>query len=250
MLQPARLLGVCFTLCLFVTCLASSAKADFVVAYEAVDTESALVARGASGVTGMNLIRGAGVQASLSGITGVYQTDKWSNSTEIATDHYLSFGISSSATPVALTELHVNLSRTAAGPKAAGPEAGVIQASVNGSAFGVLNPIMSGPRFSIGETAERVTVDLSTSSLDFSRVTSVEFRLFAFDAKNNGTNSELNIHNFSGGVGEGFGIFVGGIQAVPEPTSLALIGVCAAGAGFRWRTKRRGAAAKQQPLAG
>ena len=214
-----RSAAVVLTMCLGLTLgLSSTVRGDLIVGYTSANGATVSPDAIGAGVTGNDLVRGAGV--SQAGGGGSFRSDGWSQSDladAIANDDYLQWGFTSSLA-YNLSDLDIRYGRSGTGPNQ-------IEIQIDtGSGFSTI--FSDSSVVTSGET--QLDIDLSS----FQGITTATFRLYGFGASNN--NGSFDINNDSLIEGDR-GIVVNGI-AVPEPSSvLFLAPMLVALVGWRFR---------------
>lgn len=198
---------------------------DIVLSYVTSSNSSIAPSVQASGVTGSSLTGGSGISFDGNGFSWS-EWDGLSLGDAVSSNEYFQWGFTSSSA-YDLSDLDIRYDALGNGP-----ENLAIQVAINGGAFQTIytdNAVATG-----GFDA----ADISLAA--FSNVTSAVFRLFAWNANND--RGRLNLEN-STAFGNAAIVVNGAATAVPEPASLALMGlagVAAAVASHR-RSRRRGA---------
>lgn len=185
--------------------------ADIITAYTSSLVESVVPDVVATGVTGDNLVHGAGVTINNTGSAFIYQG--WTTTTladATTGNDYFEWGFSS-ATAWNLSNLGLNFYRSSTGP----PQAR-LQLQTNGGTFGDI--------YSTAAVPTSLSTSLSLSLTAYTNVTSAVFRLYAYDATAyagtfraaNAADLQVNSANHA--------IVLSGAP-IPKPSTLALLAV-------------------------
>jgi hypothetical protein len=184
------------------------------VALGATKADAALVVLSATDITNdqnisaSNVTFGSGLK--IDNASGIYSAHHWTSATSIDSSDYISFTFdANTGYELDLTSFDFNAKIDKHGPQSL-----VIEYSIGGSTFqtvgSVITPSTSATNYSIALTGS-----------EFQNLTDpVEFRIYGFSAGNPGSKLSINDYSVIGTVNES-----GGIGAVPEPQTLALLGV-------------------------
>ncbi|TNJ39827.1 PEP-CTERM sorting domain-containing protein [Chlorobaculum thiosulfatiphilum] len=148
---------------------------------------------------------GAGLSGTAS-VPGAYTANSWSTGASIGATDYLSFTIdANTGYEISFSSIDFNTQRSSNGPSSA-----VVEYSLDGgNTFQTIGSVII-----INQAATAYSFDTSGISDIQNLEDPITFRLYGYNARNNG--GTLSINNYS---------FNGSVEAVPEPQSLMLIGV-------------------------
>lgn len=183
------------------------ASADLVVGYTVSANTQPVAPSAAVGVTGISLMRGAGLTNGAA--TTDFVTAGWDNPP--TADDYIEFGFSLSATPWDLTQIQLRTNRSGTGPSSID-----LQASINGGAFASVGG------YTQPQAATNFTIPLSATN-----VTSAVFRLIGSGSSSSG--GTYRIEDDGNFIGTTNDLVLEGVTAVPEPAAF-LFGLVVCGA--------------------
>lgn len=201
--------------------MTGTASADLIVEYEGLAGTSQPGITGVLASSALDLTRGSGLGE---GSGGVFNSNSFSSATladAISANDFLSFGFTP-AVSVDLTDIQVGIDRSGTGPTTVH-----LLSSIGGFTAG--SEIAS---FAIPDPEDTVSFDLSSLT---GVSTPTEFRFYFTGASSSvGTSSIESILTGSSGT---VGLQVNGVAtaAIPEPSSIALLGLCGLAGAVRRR---------------
>ena len=191
--------------------LAGQASADLIVEYDGIAGTSQTGTIGTLASSALDLTRGAGINAATGDSFNSNNFDSATLADAIAADEFLSFGFTPAA-PVDLTDIQVALDRSNTGPTTV-----YLFSSIGG--------------FTPGDqiTSAAIPDPVAIVNFDISSLTNVstatEFRFYYAGATSGAGTSDIE-DDLIGGSGN-VGLQVNGVAAavIPEPSSMALLGL-------------------------